>query len=532
MGKITFLPEGKVVETVRGKTILSYIQELQIYSRAFCGGRGLCGSCMVKVNDGEALTLMNDAEKRFIKRQGYRLACQAKILRENIDFTVEIPKYAKYKILERGFRFPVTLNPLVNKIKSFPKPKIFWEGRFLDEYEGEMYGIALDIGTTTLVMYLVDLETGIERQVYSMLNPQIRYGDNVIDRIAYAREVNQEYLELTIRTAVNEMIDFIPVNPNHIYEMTVVGNTVMRDLFIGHPIAQLGESPYEPLKKGGENLSPKELGIKINPKGNIYALPLLGHFVGADALAVILSTEMYKREEINMAIDIGTNTEIMIGNKDKILVASCASGPAFEGAGINYGTGAIEGAIQKVEISKEGKVTFKTIGNKPPIGICGSGLIDALAIMLDHKVLDWTGKFIRGNKFILYKNEGEEIYLNGEDVDNLKLAKAAIAVGSKILMNRLGIKPEDVKHLYLAGAFGTFINPLNAWKIGMLPDISLDKVIKVGNAALEGARQVLISKDKRKDAEEIPLIVEHVRLELEKGFQDRFIEELCFSKYQ
>ena len=527
MGWIVVTSHGKKTKLTKGKTLLSHIQELGIHINASCGGQGKCRGCLVKVDGLESLSPMTEAEKEAIKSPGYRLACQAVVVKEDVDIYVEVPKYAK--ILEKGRRKEVPLNPVVKRKLTPLGEKIFWKNKEIASYEGELYGLALDIGTTTLAMRWVNLESGEEVFSLSMLNPQIDYGDNVIDRINYARTVGQEPLEQAIRNGINQMIQKGPVNPNHIYEMVVVGNTTMRDIFIGHPVKSLGEAPFEPVSLSSVNTTAKDLGITINPNANVYALPLIGHFVGADTLAVILVTEMHKNSEITMAIDIGTNTEIAIGNKDKIIVTSCASGPAFEGAGVKCGVGAVEGAIQKVEITPDLKVKYETIGNVSPIGICGSGLIDALAHMLEKGIIDYTGKLSNGNEFVLAEN-GKRIFLDGEDIDNLKLAKAAICVGSKILMKHYKVSVEDVKKLYLAGAFGTYINSEHALKIGMLPEIPPDRIEKVGNAAIEGATEVLVSEERRKEVEEISKKVKHIRLETEEDFHTMFVESLVFEK--
>ncbi len=233
-----------------------------------------------------------------------------------------------------------------------------------------------------------------------------------------------------------------------------------------------------------------------------------------------------------MAIDLGTNTEIAIGNDDKIIVTSCASGPAFEGSGLKCGTGAVGGAIEKIEIDDDLKVKCETIDKIPPIGICGSGLIDAIAQMLDKGIIDWMGKFTKGEKELVIAENEDRIFLDGEDIDNLKLAKSAISVGAKVVMKHYGVDVKDVEKVYLAGAFGTYIDLDNAVKIGMLPDVSPEKIDKVGNAAVEGARQVLISQEKRKEAEEISKKIGHISLEMEEDFQYKFMEELGFDKYR
>ncbi len=532
MGKLIIKPDNKSIELKKGRTILSCLQELEVDIRALCGGRGTCRACVVKVNDVKNLTPPTKLERKWIKRFGFRLACQTKISNEDGDIIVEVPSYAKYKILEKGISKKIPLRPFVKKKSTPSGENIFWKNREIKAYKGEIYGLALDIGTTTLSMYWIDLETGDELFVSSMLNPQVRYGDNIIDRISYARIGKQRQLEKAIREGVNKMIEAVPLNNDNIFELVVVGNTVMRDIFIGHSVNKLGESPFEPISLKPKNKMAKKLELAINQKANVYAFPLIGHFVGADALGAILATEMHTKSEITMTIDIGTNTEIALGNKESIIVTSCASGPAFEGSGIKCGIGAIEGAIQKAKIKEDLTVNYETINNARPIGICGSGLIDILSQMLERKIIDWTGKFSRGKKkFIITKGE-DQIFLDGNDIDNLKLAKSAISVGTKIVMKHYGIEIDELDRLYLAGAFGTYINPENALRIGLIPDMPSNKITRVGNAAIEGARQVLLSQEKRSEVEEIPKSTKHIRLELEKDFHDRFIEELCFEKYR
>ena len=233
--------------------------------------------------------------------------------------------------------------------------------------------------------------------------------------------------------------------------------------------------------------------------------------------------------EVTMAIDIGTNTEIAVGNRDGILVTSCASGPAFEGSGIGCGTGSVEGAIQRLAIESGGRITYETIGDGPPVGICGSGLIDTLAELLEHGIIDRTGKFTGGvGRFSLAEGE-KEVYLDGSDLDNLKLAKAAVGAGAAVLLEHAGIGAGSLARLYLAGAFGTYIDVTNAKRIGMLPGIPPERVVKVGNASIEGAALALLSRDCRKRGEELAGEITHVSLEQDPAFQDRFVEELCFS---
>jgi uncharacterized 2Fe-2S/4Fe-4S cluster protein (DUF4445 family) len=538
----------KKAELVKGKTILSYLQELGIEINASCGGEGKCGQCLVEVESAPgALSDKTEAEDKFLQspyrasekappglagaraepvmgrsptdgRQ--RLACQAIILKIDEPIYVQVPRRS-FCILESGKYWEIPVVPFVRREGE----RVFYESEEVGEYLGGIYGIALDIGTTTLALYLVDLETGEVRSVIARENPQTKYGNNVVSRIEFARK-GQSILEKEIRTAVNEMISAM-TDPRKVYEIVVVGNPVMRDLFFGYSVESLGTSPYEPLGVEAVHKTTEELGLEANPKARVYGLPLIGSFVGADALAVALATGMCKSKKISMAIDIGTNTEIVLGNRDRLIATSCAAGPAFEGSSITHGICGVSGAIKEVQI-ENGKALYKTIGYADPVGICGSGLIDILAELLENHIINGRGKFYGDKKEF---NIAGGIGLSEGDIDQLNLAKTAVSVGIKILMERYGIELEEIDNLFLAGAFGYYINIENAIRIGLFPAIELEKVEKVGNAAIEGARQALISKTKREDAEAVATRIEHVKLEEEADFIEKFVGELYFQNY-
>ncbi len=520
---IIFNDYEKEAELVKGRNILSYLQELEIEINASCGGEGKCGQCLVEVNSAlKALTEKTEAENKFIHDDTHRLACQAIILKTDEHVYVRVPRRGYY-ILESGEYKEIPVEPFVHREGE----RVFCESLDMGEYTGGLYGIALDIGTTTLVIYLIDLETGEVLSVVSRENPQIKYGNNVISRIEYARR-GRDILERAIRTATKEMITAL-ADPGKVYEVVVVGNPVMRDLFFGYSVESLGKSPYEPLSEDAVSIKSKELGINANPEARVYGLPLIGGFVGADALAVVLATEIYKSEKICMAIDIGTNTELILGNKDRLIATSCAAGPAFEGASITCGIGGVSGAINEMRI-ENGAVMYKTIddADRRPVGVCGSGLIDVLAELLDKKIINGRGKFYGAEKEFRI---AEGISISEKDIDQLNLAKSAVSVGINVLMERYGIVFEEIDRLFLAGAFGNFINIENAIRIGLLPSIERERVIKVGNAAIEGARQALISKTKREDAKAAAKRIEHVKLENEDNFMEKFVGELYFQKY-
>ncbi len=522
---IIFTEYGKEAELVKGRTILFYLQELGIDINYSCGGEGKCGECLVEVECAPgALTDKTEAEKEFIHDDIHRLACQAKILKTDKPVYVRlksIPYLRRLYILESGEYKAIPIEPFVH----IEGERVFYESEDIGEYTGGINGIALDIGTTTLAMYLIDLETGAVLSVSSRENPQTKYGNNVISRIEFARK-GQEILEREIRNAANKMIAAL-TNPDKIYEIVVVGNPVMRDLFFGYSVESLGKSPYEPLSANAVSKTAKELGLEANPKAIVYGLPLIGSFVGADALAVVLATDMYKSVKICMAIDIGTNTEIVLGNRDRLIATSCAAGPAFEGAGIACGIGSVSGAIKEVRI-ENGEIMYKTIDDDTPVGVCGSGLIDVLAELLDKRIINGRGKF-QGDEKEFKIAEG--ISISEKDIDQLNLAKTAVSVGIKVLMDRYGVELEKIDRIFLAGGFGNFINTENAIRIGLLPSVAQEKVKKVGNAAIEGARQALISKTKRAHAVAVAKRIEHIKLEEEENFMEIFVSELYFQKY-
>jgi len=529
MGYIHVQGYAKKTRLVVGRTLLDHIRDLDVEINASCGGLGNCKQCLVKVDNPDLLSPLTDAEKEFIRQPGYRLACQAKVIRSDEDLFVVVPERS-FTILPTGKRKDVELDPCIKRLPLHGNA-IYWHSRELGVYEGELLGLALDIGTTTLSMYCTDLETGEDIVVASRENSQMKYGNDVISRITYAKEHGQEALEKEIKKAVNQMIKKIPVDSDKIYETVVVGNPTMRDLFFSLPIKGLGEAPFDPYTLKGVYKTAEEADIAINPNGIIYGFPLISGFVGADCIGVILETDIHKENEINAVIDIGTNTEIVLGNNNKLIATSCASGPAFEGVGIKWGVGGVGGAIKNISIDENHEVHYEAIGDLPPIGICGSGLIDLLANMLDRGIIDWRGRFTEDiGEFIVAEAENP-ITISEEDIDKLKLAKAAISLGIKTLIKMYNINLDDVEKFYIAGGFGNFININNARKIGLLPDINSDRIEKVGNAALEGAREALINKESRKFVDKIANKVEHISLESIQDFSYEYMKELSFSKY-
>ncbi|KUO42450.1 MAG: hypothetical protein APU95_00695 [Hadesarchaea archaeon YNP_N21] len=605
IARVVFLPEGKRGEAAVGESILKVANRLGVDINSLCGGFGTCGKCrVVVVRGGESLNDPSSSEKRFLNENelgmGYRLACEA-VISEAGDLIIEIPAESRVgrQILQiEGVETQVKLEPLVKKIvvkvqsptlenaiadaerlfaaieKQFSlRVKIspeslkklpmvlrkdstvsvtLWRDEIVDVEPGvsdELLGFAVDIGTTKMAGYLVDLNTGKVLSVSSRMNPQIRYGEDIMSRITYVvrEEGGLRDMQGAVIEAINEMMDeacgIAGKRKENIYEMVAVGNTAMHHFFLGLPPNFLGLSPYPPVIQGSVDVRAKELSVKMCPDGNVHVLPVIAGFVGADNVGVILSTEIYKSDVLTLAMDIGTNTEILLGDKNELMVCSTASGPAFEGAHIKHGMRAATGAIEKIKIAKNFEVDYQTIGGAKPRGLCGSAIVDALAEMLKAGALDRSGRInlkletprVRVGKdgvpefVIAWKDEtsiGEDITVTQKDVRELQLAKAAMFTGVRILMKKKKVSRKDLGSVVIAGAFGSHINPESAMAIGMFPGVPLDRVRSVGNAAGSGARMALMSGKARELAGRISRRVKYVELAADAEFQREFLSAM------
>lgn len=416
----------------------------------------------------------------------------------------------------------------------------------------ENFGIAFDIGTTTIVGYLINLNDGKIYSIDSKLNSQTAFGEDLITRLTFINE-NKENLQKLNTAVINDLNDIISnttsrahVKPSQIYEATVVGNSVMHHIFLGLDPVNIGLSPFIPVIQRNLNVKARNLNLNISKYGNVYTAPIIAGFVGADTIGVILSSQIEKEKELTLAIDIGTNGEIIIGNRKILAVGSCAAGSALEGAHINDGMRAAAGAIDTIKINpKNLDVSYTTIKNKKPIGICGSGLVDAIAEMLKSKIITRSGnfnqkiidheRFIKNNnkkiEFIIAKNEEtplrKEITISQGDVRQIQLAKAAFYSASRIIMNSLN-RNLEIEQIFLAGAFGNYINAHNAKFIGMIPDINDDKIFQIGNAAGIGAQHCLLNKGIRNKAQQLLNKIQYVEIAIEQGFQKEYANAMYF----
>ncbi len=410
----------------------------------------------------------------------------------------------------------------------------------------------MDIGTTTVVSTIVDLNTGNDLAVASALNTQATHGADVVSRINFTVENEHGLEELGNRVTqvINQITEYAcaeaNVEANNVYEVTIVGNTTMTHLFLKVPVRNLAIMPYVGVFSDPVETNASKLGLNVNPNANVFVLPNIAGFVGADTVGVILASSLNRSETIKLAIDIGTNGEVVLGNKKRLLTCSTAAGPAFEGAMITHGMRGAPGAIERVQLTD--RPIYQVIGGGKPIGICGSGLIDVVAEMLRLGIVDETGRMVSpdelnlpdnliryirrndeyGPHLVLYESEERDVVITQKDVRQVQLAKGAIKAGIEILMRKLNISLDDVDEVLLAGAFGNYIKKENAIRIGLIPDFPLDKVHFIGNAAAVGSKMALMSKEAREEAVRISKSTEYVELAIDPNFQNEFMEAMMF----
>jgi len=466
-----------------------------------CGGQGRCRGCRVHVLEGQVS--VNDAQRERLSAeelaQGWRLACQCAL---DDDLVIELRQWdAAILVDETPFAF---------------------EAR-------EGLGVAVDLGTTTLVTQLLDLRTGRVLAVRTALNSQARFGADFMSRVEFAvpKDGGQQLRDLIrqqIGSLIEQLVFAAHIPQEEIRDVVVVGNTVMHHLFCGLDVEPLSRYPFEPDQLGLQTFRAPELGWKLSGPARVRFLPCLGGFVGSDILAGILATNLHEREELTGLVDLGTNGEIVIGNRERLLCASTAAGPAFEGARISMGMRASTGAISEVRV-EDHSVRCRVLGNVPPQGLCGSGLVDAVAAGLELGRIQSSGRFTAGGGAW---ELAAPVVLTQSDVRELQLAKGAIAAGIRMLLERFGASARDLNKLYLAGAFGNYINRASAQRIGLI-NFPSEKVEAAGNTALLGAKLALFRPEGEDGSfARIRQQTEHVPLNADQSFQETFVEEMVF----
>lgn len=523
------------LDLVSGKTIFDYADDLKVQVPTSCGRTGICHECVVEIKQGmEALSPRCEAEA-FL-RDNYRLACQARIENPETDIRFSLLR-RRPKILIETQEKPIELCPLVTRLGE----NVLYDGELVDQFRGHLYGLAVDLGTTTIVVDLVNLETGQSACVNSFENPQRFGGSDVMHRISYDGGPFRGELHKAVINAMNqeirEMCRRLGFTRQEIYEVVVAGNSTMRDLFFSLDIQSIGQRPYKsaveheflagklPTTVLREEARP--LGIQVNPKARVYGLPLVASHVGADTAADLVAIDMESQHEVVMLVDVGTNTEVVVGHAGRMLTASCPAGPAFEGGLIKYGMPGCDGAIESIRLVND-RFEYTTIGGAEPQGLCGSGLIDLLAELRRNGRMTPKGVFPnRLYEIPIVPEQG--ITFSREDASNLAQAKAANYCGQLIVLRQFGINPGEITRLYLAGGFANYVNVRNAIEIGFLAPVPEERIVKIGNASVQGAKEVLLSRRKRQAIESLVRKVEHVELETTPDFFEVFVEGCQFK---
>lgn len=556
--EVVFQPDGKRGRFHQRTTVLRAARELGVDINTICGGAGSCGKCIVKIVQGMGNLsdpTSDEGELLGYERlgEGFRLACRSEIKGNAIILVPKESRTGTQRLQTEGLDTPVKLEPLVRKQTFDDTTQILYGDEVLETFPSNdvpIYGFAVDVGSTKLAGYLMDLSTGDILSVGTAMNPQIPFGEDIISRLSFAltgqgsRETLHESLVEGIKQLLLDACGKADADPEDVYELVFVGNTAMQHFLLDLDPTPLAYSPFKPASLEHRDLESASLGLG-NPKGKTHFLPLIAGFVGADCVAAILATGVYRSDELCFLIDIGTNTEIVVGNKDRMVACSCASGPAFEGAHVKHGMRAATGAIEGVWIDQDSlEPAIKTIDDIEPLGICGSGLIDVLSEMLKAGLIDTSGRIRteiehprirkRGNssEYVIAwgKESGlkEDIVVSQLDVRELQKGKAAMFSGAQIAMNLLGLSPGDIANVYMAGAFGTYINRESATNIGMIPEFPLLNIEQVGNAAGTGARMTLLSVSAREEAKKIRRKVEYIELATRPDYNQAYTDALLF----
>ncbi len=606
---VTFEPAGVKATVPVGTNLYEAAQQAGVEISGSCGGQGTCGECQVILAEGK-VSKPTSQEKELLTtaliEEGTRLACQTELLgdavvrvpsvqevvvrkaltAESVRSVPLAPNVRRYdlkvptaslddqrsdfrRLAEAITEQPANLTATVQCLRGLASALRAEDQQVAVTAVGSqvvdvrptsqrspVLGVAVDIGTSTVAVYLVDLETGEALVTAAGQNPQTQFGADVVSRIQYANSHSDGLTALrneilaTINQLIRQAVEEAGAALADVYEATIVGNTCMHHIFLGLEPRYLAESPYVPVTAEAVSTSADRLGLEINPHGNVFCLPCIAGFVGADTVGVIVASELTRRDRPTLAVDIGTNGEIALWSGERLLTASCAAGPAFEGAQIHHGMRAAPGAIDEVFVGGD-DLAVHTIDDQPARGICGSGLFDATAVLLELGLIDAKGHIVDGQscgtlsdtvagrvggeaneRHVVLADAGQSasspIVLTQRDVREIQLAKSAIRASTEMLLEMVGLKTDDLEEVLIAGAFGNFINPASALRMGLLPEVPEGKIAGIGNAAGAGAILTLVSLRERDYARQVAETAEHIELFRSSDFQDRFAEYMIF----
>jgi uncharacterized 2Fe-2S/4Fe-4S cluster protein (DUF4445 family) len=599
--EVLYQPFDKATRVPPGTTLFSAAHWIGLPIDSTCGGRGTCGKCKVQILQGGAE--ITTADRKQLRQgeleAGWRLSCQAKVYE---DTTVTVPELLRVpKAATMGVNRLVLLDPNVRKVfvelaeptledqrsdierlrdaltaEGFDMkadlhvlrtlPGLLRSAEFkvtavlggdqliaveVGDTRDESYGVAFDLGTTTVVGTLMNLRTGMAEAVRSTLNGQAPFGADVISRISHgmqgdeARTELREAVQRTMNTILQELYEAAGVSRDRVYEMVVVGNATMLHLLLGIDATPISMMPFTPAFRDPLYLPAREVGLDVHPNGYVQTLPVIGAYVGADIVAGVVATGLAREEKLRVFVDVGTNGEIVLGSVKRVLCTAAPAGPAFEGSQIRCGMRATDGAIEGVTLTN--RVELQVIGGDvAPKGICGSGLVDTVAQLRVAGLLDPSGR-MRSREEVpehplsdrLINIDGvrafllaDGVYLSQKDVRELQFGKGSIATGIKVLMDVMGVKSADLDEVLLGGSFGSYLNPESAKTIGLVPPVDVDRILSVGNTAGEGAKMCLLSFRERQIAFELPDKIEYVELSGRADFNDSFVSVLQFAELE
>jgi uncharacterized 2Fe-2S/4Fe-4S cluster protein (DUF4445 family) len=551
--KVKVLPEGLRLKVRWGTTILKALQEADVRVEGDCGGLGKCGKCRVRVlserrpPSKEEKELLSEDEVE----EGIRLACRSRIEKDCVIQVDETDsERLDQQILATGTRPVFQLDPLIDERWSDLEPNSQKDG---------LYGLTFDLGTTTLVGKLISLADGREVAAVSRLNSQSKYGADIISRIQHVKEQPAGLKDLNhliiqdLNQITAQLLETGKIEAGNICIGVAAGNTTMQHLFLGLDPTSIAHAPFAPVTTDGLILKAANLGITLHPEALVYVMPARSGYVGGDLISMILASGCAEQDDkIALGLDLGTNGEIFLGNRKRLMTCSAAAGPALEGARISHGMIAKEGAIESVYV-EGGNLRYQVIGNVEPRGMCGSGLVDLVAVLLDCSIIDQGGLLqpppggSEGtlSARVIQRDEGvydflvaapeesfsqKPIYLSQKDVRELQLAKGAVAAGIQILMDEMGLGIRDINLVFLAGAFGNYIHPQSALRIGLIPKVDPNIIHTIGNAASTGASMVLLAKGYWNLANKLASSIDHVELSTRPDFNEYFIENLNFPQ--
>lgn len=548
MPEITFIPSGRRVQAERGVTLLDAARAVSVEIESPCGGAGHCFKCLVEITERDLDFI--DIDGSYVFRKGGRVlipACHAEATGD-IEVTVEsgtaeinIAGGHTVKKLHRDTYITKAYDESrdVTEVTAAGLPIWLEKGNTLSC----LYGTAIDIGTTTLAVSLLDLNSGEELGSVSALNPQTKYAQDVLSRIKTAStddglgKLNGELIA-ELNRLTRQLCADKGVSIDNIYESVVSGNTCMVYLFLNENPAQLGKYPFNYDIKGGFSRRAKEIGLSLASCGLVYVPPVISAFVGADITAGIAASELGAQEGSTLFIDIGTNGEMVLARDGRLTASSTAAGPAFEGMNISCGMRASKGAVEYFDIKEDGRHEYKTIGETEAVGICGSGLLDICAALIRHGLIGKSGRLAVKEGFedrVVTENGGtvfkitDKVFLSQKDIRQIQLAKGAIRAGIEMMLKEEGIKPEELDRIFVAGSFGFHLQEQSLLDIGLLPAETKGRVIFLGNTSLTGSHALLLNKSEREKLLGESRDVRFLELTNNKEFEKEFVGQMKFA---